>query len=233
MRTCAVSELNRMSICPLLAENEWDYSVPPEIDPCFLYGFKESLRWLYRRGNPITPSTVLTSMNQYNLRKGDLFGNHEAEKAVRTFITDNSYNDLEKPFYNYKIEMKLNDQIHLEHTVLTMAKRKKKLCFITVSKEEVASDIYMQTYETMFATLWAYNRLNEVPVFHNFYMKDGEVKEQTLKTSEEYISEATRRLIAIGRKVGYPSALPSWEVCIHCSRRKECLQTMKKNKRQK
>ncbi len=224
MKKYNLSQLNQISICPVLFNNDWAYSSKSELNDCYLFGIKEIFKWFYRRSNPMTPGSITTVLGQYALRSGKGIDNLSAEEGVRKFVSGSFYQQIDQPFYRYKIEMILNSETELNHVIPVMARRGKKVYLITFDKGGVSERDYMNMYETMFSALWAFHNLNELPVFLNLSLFDNEIQEQYFKTDMKYITKAEKRLIAIGRKMRYPSAIPSWEVCTHCERRSECPQ---------
>lgn len=220
-----VQDLKRLSVCPILFQKEWDYSdKTKDIDDTYLYGIREVFRWFYRRNKQISPDTIVTSVAHHAFKSGlDFKQKMNLEDAFRKYTTGNFYQLMDQPFYQKEIQIFLNDRGDvLKHKVPCLVKKEKTVYFISYDLGEIDFDLFLNSYEAMFQSVWSFYVLDKVPVFINLHYNGNDIIEQRMKVNIEYIKESKRRLISLGKEINTRKTPPPSEICRNCDRRNEC-----------
>jgi hypothetical protein len=224
MAQYTLDDIKRISICPILYKKGWDYSDPSQYLPkTYLYGIKEIFRWYYRRGNQISPDAIVASLSHHAFQtKLDWKDKMNLETAFRKYTSGGTYRKIDQPFYQKEIQINLNDRDVLTHTVPCITKKDKSVYIISYDKGEVDMDQFLNSYEVMLQSVWAFYVLDTVPIFLNLFYNVDTIFEQKVKVNVEYIKRSKKRLVSIGREMAKRKAPPPSEICKHCNRRKEC-----------
>jgi hypothetical protein len=220
-----LDDIKRMSICPILFKEKWDYTDnDSKLIPSYLYGIKEMFRWYYRRGKQISPDAITASVSHHCFQTKVPFETKaNLETALRKYASSGLYRKIEQPFYNKEIEIYLNKEGDLiQYKIPTLSKLEKSFYIYSFDLGKVDEGMFLNRYETLLVSFWSFFSFNKTPVFLNLYFDGESIVEQKIKVTMDYIEEAKRKIHRIGKEINKKQSLPPSEVCENCNRRTEC-----------
>lgn len=223
MATHSIEDIKRLSICPTLFTNKWDYDDPSQyLDKTFLYGVKEMIRWYYRRGKQISVEALVASISQHAFRyRVPVTDKIALESAFRQYAASGFYQQMDTPFYQKEIEVAIGNNVIASYESPCIVKKEKTVYFISFGYGRETKENYLNRYETMLQAVWSFFMLDQVPVFINLYYENGEIIEQRIKVRQSYIAKAKERLYQISKSIKR-LAPPPTIICSNCLRREEC-----------
>lgn len=223
MARYSIDEIKRLTVCPVLYKNKWDYNDPSQyLDKTFLYGVKEMIRWYYRRGKQITIESLVASLSQYAMTvRQPVMEKIAMESAFRQYASKGIYQQMDAPFYNQEIDVQIGKNLTATHVAPCIAKKEKTVYFISYDYGREPKEKFLNRYEILLEAVWSFYMLDQVPVFINLYYEDGEIKEDRFKVRLVYITQAKEKLFQIGKSIGRMATPPVF-ICDNCNRREEC-----------
>lgn len=223
MARYSIDEIKRLTVCPILFQNKWDYNDPSQyLDKTFLYGVKEMIRWYYRRGKQISSEALVASLSQFAMiKRVPVTNKMELESAFRQYASRGLYQQMDAPFYQKEIEVQIRKDLIATHEPFCMAKKEKTVYFISSEYGKEPKEKFLNRYEVLLQAVWSFYMLDQVPVFVNLYYENGEIKEDRFKVRLAFITQAKEKLFQIGKSISRIST-PPVSICDNCNRREEC-----------
>ena len=228
-----IADINRINTCGILHKNKWDLIRKEGLDPIYMFGMKEVFGWLYKRGGHMEYSVLTTALSQYHARyKTD----HEQRaiyfKAFRDFVEGFFYQNLSNLFINYKSDLKVSKEDYIEYLIPVFSNDPNRPTFIYYNIGKEDKEFFLRRYETMHNAIWSFYHLNKLPTFVNIWFEDGKIQHEIYKVNEEYILNAKRNLVTIGKNLNI-FVLPTIQTCKTCINIKDCERFFDKKKKRK
>ena len=230
-----IADVNRLNTCGILHKNKWDYGTEVGSDLPYLLGMKEVLRWHYKRGKPADTESFMTFLGNLNTKLNMPLEDRIAlEKAFRSFINSDFYLNMKYVYMNYLTDIKMNKLDVLEHAVPCFQNNPNKPVFIYYSVYAEPKELFLQRYEVMHNAVWSFYNLGKNASYLRIWFDGKDIKRETIKTDDKYVSKAKRNLITIGQNTNM-FVLPPIQTCKSCSMIAECDRFLEKlsNKRGK
>ena len=217
-----ITDINRINTCGYLKQNNWDYQTEEVSNPSFFAGMKEVLKWHYRRNGPVDPESFMTFLSGYNHRAQVKHEDRIAiEAAFREFVSSNFYQNLTKIYINYLTDIKISKDDYLENDIPVFQNLNERPTFIYIQDKLIPRELFMQRFDIMHNSVWSFYNLNRNPTFMRIWFDGESIKRETFKADDDYILQAKRHLITIGKNVNM-FVLPTIQTCMNCSKLAVC-----------
>lgn len=217
-----IKDLERISICPILYKNKWDYS-ETKVNPLFSYTITEMMRWYWKRGGLINPEALIRSISQYSYTHNiDEETKITIEKAAINYLSGTTYKSMSQPIYKKELIFNINPNIVIKVTPPVIFKKEKHVYFLYWNKGKVSDEEFLTSYEIMALSLWGMMSLDKNPCFINLYLDEEtkEIKEQVFRIKNNYLNYIGKRLNRL--KIPPIQLIPDSIICNSCIRRTEC-----------
>jgi hypothetical protein len=213
--------LKKNQICPILADNDWEYSDLAQPDECFQSCALEVMGWYGRRGSTLSPTVLYTVVEQMLLKKSVNPAESDVVDAIKDFTQSTIYKKIDQPLINVDIQLKIEDNV-ITHEIPVLAKADESSYVIMFDQTIQDADSLSRSIEVRFISVWAFYILNTYINVYNVVKDGSKSRLISVKPTQDYIKESKKTILNM-QYLSYNKNHPAHHlVCRACSRRDIC-----------
>jgi hypothetical protein len=225
--------IKRNQICPILANNDWDYLDLAQPEKLFQSCVQEVMGWYGRRGSTLSPTVLYTVLEQIILKTGLNPSETDVIDSVKHFTQSGFYKRIDQPLINTPVQLKIeNNVIKYDIPILAEADGSHYAMIFdgTITNAEELS----RSLEARYIALWGFYILNSYINIYNVIKDGSKSKLIAVKATADYVKESKKTILNM-EYLSYNNNHPAHHlVCRSCSRREECpIITMKERTKAK
>lgn len=208
-------------ICPILAENDWDYSDLAQPLELFQSCALEVMGWYARRGSRLSSGILYTVVEQMLIKKAISPAESDVVDAIKSFTQSAIYKKMGQPLINTDIQLKIGSHV-ITYGLPILSKIEDASYAMLFDQSIHDADMLSRSIEARFISVWAFYILNTYINIYNITKDGGSVNVIAIKPTQDYIRES-KKVILNMKYLSYNNNHPAHHlVCRGCSRRNEC-----------